>query len=171
MVLASLREGRIDRARAMVFAEELVLLSKIEACAIAMALIRPAEKMTTSQLRAAIRALILATIPGSKDERDRQRAKRARREARVEVWTESSGNAAIAGREMPASEVIAADQRLTAIARKLKNAGVPGSMDELRAVALGALLTGRDLDTLLPEPLAPLRRYLASWHRCPARSI
>ena len=64
MVLASLREGRIDRARAVVFAEELILLTRIQACAIAMALIRPAEKMTTSQLRSAIRALILATIPG-----------------------------------------------------------------------------------------------------------
>ena len=151
MVLASLRAGRIDRARAMVFAEELVLLTKIEACAIAMALIRPAEKMTTSQLRAAIRALILAAIPGSKEERDRRRAERARREARVEVWPESSGNAAIAGRELPVNEVIAADQRLTAIARKLRDAGVPGGLEKLRAVALSALLTGRDLDTLLPD--------------------
>jgi hypothetical protein len=113
MVLASLREGRIDRARAVVFATELTLLTKIQACAIAAALIRPAEKMTTSQLRAAIRALILATCPGSGRDRDRERAERARREARVEVWPEGSGNAAIAGRELPESEVIAADQRLS----------------------------------------------------------
>ena len=66
MVRASLRAGRIDLARAVVFATELTLLTKIEACAIAAALIRPAEKMTTSQLRAAIRALILGTCPGSK---------------------------------------------------------------------------------------------------------
>lgn len=149
-VLKSLRAGRIDRARAVVFAEELVLLTGVQARAIAMALIRPAEKMTTSQLRAAIRALILATIPGSKEERDRRRAERARRDARVEVWPESSGNAAIAGRELPTSEVIAADQRLTAIAQKLRDAGVPGSLQQLRAVALSALLTGRDLDTLVP---------------------
>ena len=132
-MLKSLREGRIDRARAAVFAEELILLTLVQARAIAMVLIRPAEKMTTSQLRAAIRALILAEIPGTKEERDRRRAERARREARVEVWPEGSGNAAIAGRELPASEVIAADQRLTAIARKLKEAGVPGTMDQLRA--------------------------------------
>jgi len=79
-------------------------------------------------------------------------AERARRDARVEVWPESSGNAALAGRELPASEVIAADQRVTAIARKLRDAGVPGSLDELRAMAFMALLTGRDLDTLLPDP-------------------
>ena len=158
MVLASLRAGRIDQARAAVFAQELVLLTRIEACAIAAALIRPAEKMTASQLRAAIRAMILAICPGSKQERDRQRAQRARREARVELWPEGSGNAALAGRELPASEAIAADQRLTAIARKLKDAGVPGSLDELRAMAYIALLTGRDLDSLVPseagEPLA-----------------
>jgi hypothetical protein len=150
MVRASLRAGRIDQARAIVFATELALLTKIEACAIAAALIRPAEKMNTGQLRAAIRALILATCPESKHERDRQRAARARREARVEVWPESSGNAALAGRELSASEVIAIDQRLTAIARKLKEAGVPAGMDELRAMAFKALLTGRDLDSLVP---------------------
>jgi hypothetical protein len=149
-VLRSLREGRIDQARAMVFAEELVLLTRVQANAIVMALIRPAEKMTTSQLRAAIRALILAVIPGTREERDRRRAERARRDARVEVWPEISGNAAIAGREIPASDAIAADQRLTAIARKLIEAGVPGTMDQLRALAYTALLTGRDLDTLLP---------------------
>ncbi len=149
-VLKSLRSGRIDRARAVVFAEELVLLTGVQARAIAMALIRPAEKMTTSQLRAAIRALILAAIPGSKEERDRRRAERARRDARVEVWAESSGNAAIAGRELPAGDAIAADQRLTAIAQKLKDAGVPGNLDQLRAVAYITLLTGRDLDALIP---------------------
>ncbi|HET7012846.1 MAG TPA: HNH endonuclease signature motif containing protein [Streptosporangiaceae bacterium] len=151
MVLKSLREGRIDQPRAVVFAEELILLTQAQARAIVMALIRPAEKMTTSQLRAAIRALILATIPGTKEERDRKRAERARRDARVEVWPEASGNAAIAGRELPASEVIAADQRLTAIARRLRDAGVPGSLEELRAMAYTALLTGRDLDALLPD--------------------
>ena len=89
--LKSLRAGRIDRARAVVFAEELALLTAVQARAIAIVLIRPAEKMTTSQLRAAIRALILATIPGSKKERDRRRAARASRDARVEVWPESLG--------------------------------------------------------------------------------
>jgi hypothetical protein len=148
-VLKSLRAGRIDRARAVVFAGELSLLTEVQARAIAMALIRPAEKMTTSQLRAAIRALILAAIPGSKEERDRLRAERGRRDARVEVWPEISGNAAMAGRELPVSEVIAADQRLTAIAQKLKDAGVQGSLEQLRAVAFSALLTGRDLDTLI----------------------
>jgi hypothetical protein len=152
-VLRSLRAGRIDRARAVVFAEELVLLTMVQARAIAMALIRPAEKMTTSQLRAAIRALILATIPGTREERDRRRAERARRDARVEVWPELSGNAAIAGREIPASEAIAADQRLTAIARKLTDAGVPGSLEQLRAMAFIALLTGRNLDTLIGDTL------------------
>jgi hypothetical protein len=150
MVLTALRAGRIDRARAVVFAEELVFLTGIEARAIALVLIRPAEKMTTSQLRAAIRALILATCPGSKQERDRKRAERARLRARVEIWPEHSGNAALAGRELPVSEAIAVDQRLTEIARKLKEAGVPGSLEELRAVVFRALLTGRDLDSLAP---------------------
>src|SRR6185437_7028139 len=40
------------------------------------------------------------------------------------------------------------------IARKLRDAGVPGSLEELRAMAFMALLTGRDLDTLLPGAAA-----------------
>jgi hypothetical protein len=148
-VLAALRTGRIDRARAVVFATELSLLTGVEARAIAMALIRPAEKMTTSQLRAAIRALILAACPASKQDRDRRRAEKGRRDTRVELWPESSGNAAMAGRELPVSEMIAADQRLTEIALRLKKAGVPGNLDQLRAVVFSALLTGRDLDTLV----------------------
>ena len=167
MVLASLRAGRIDRARAVVFADELALLPRIEACAIAAALIRPAEKMTTSQLRAAIRALILAACPGSKEERDRKRAERARSQARVEIWPEPSGNAALAGRELPVSDAIAADQRLTAIARKLMEAGVPGTLDQLRVAAYSALLIGRDLDTLLPDEAGQNDPPPARWRPAP----
>jgi len=62
----------------------------------------------------------------------------------VERWAEDSGNAALAGRELPPDEVFAADQRITAWAQELKNAGLEGGMDELRARALLDLLLGVD---------------------------
>jgi len=55
------------------------------------------------------------------------------------------------GRELPAAEVLAADQRITAWARQLKAAGLDGDMDVLRARAY--------LDLLLGKTPAPARRH------------
>ena len=57
---------------------------------------------------------------------------------------EDSGNAALAGRELPPDEVLAADERITAWARELKAAGLDGGMDEIRARAYLDLLLGKD---------------------------
>ena len=59
----------------------------------------------------------------------------AARERRVEIRAEVSGNAMIAGRELPPTAVLAMDQELTARARVLRKLGVPGGMDELRVQA------------------------------------
>src|ERR1022692_711285 len=104
--------------------------------------------MTTSQLRAALRSMVLSLAP----EALRRRAEKARADARVESWQEGSGNGALAGRELPPAEMIAADQRISAIARSLKEAGATGTMDQLRAAVFTALLAGRDPESLLPEP-------------------
>ena len=145
-VLKALSEGRIDRARALVFAHELAALSDRAAAAIALGFCDIAGSMTTSQLRAVLRSMVLSVDPDAL----RRRAERARADARVETWPEGSGNAALAGRELPAAEVIAADRRIAAIARALKQAGATGTMDQLRAAVFTALLTGRDPDSLLP---------------------
>jgi hypothetical protein len=145
---AGLLSGQIDRAKAGVFAAELAAVSDTVAATIAMALVRAAAGMTTGQLRAELRALVLAVEPDAL----RRRAERGQAEARVETWQEGSGNWGIAGRELPAADAITADQRLTAIARALKDAGASGTMDQLRVAVFVALLTGRDPQTLLPEP-------------------
>jgi hypothetical protein len=62
----------------------------------------------------------------------------------VERWAEDSGNAALAGHELPPDEVLAADQRITAWARELKKSGLEGDMDVLRARAFLDLLLGKD---------------------------
>jgi hypothetical protein len=81
---------------------------------------------------------------GRSPRKARQRREVAARFARVERWAEDSGNAALAGRELPPDEVFAADQRITAVAQELKKAGLEGGMDELRARALLDLLLGTD---------------------------
>ncbi len=146
MVLAALAAGVIDRAKAAVFGAELAALTDVQACAIAAALWRPAARLTTSQLRAQLRALVLMADPDAA----RRRREKARDEARVELWQEGSGNSGLAGRELPAAEVIAADKRVTAIARALRKAGAHGTMDQLRAAVFTALLTGQDPMALIP---------------------
>ena len=146
-VLAALLAGRIDRARAAIFAAELAGLTDLQAAAVAMAFVGAAGSMTTGQLRAALRSMVLYVDPAGL----RRRAEKARGDARVEAWPESSGNASLAGRELPPADVIAADERISAIARALREGGAPGTMDQLRAAVFVALLAGRDPETLLPE--------------------
>ena len=119
MVLRALAEGRIDRTRAEIFASELAALGDVAAATIADALCDVAGSMTTSQLRYALRRMVLAVDPDAA----RRRAAKARADARVETWSEGSGNAGLAGRELPSADAIAADRRIAAIARALKAAG------------------------------------------------
>jgi len=146
-VRRALLEGRIDLTRARIFAEELAGLGDVAAAAVAMGFADIGGAFTTGQLRAMLRAMVLSIDPDAA----RRRAERARDQARVEAWQESSGNMGLAGRELPAGDAIAADKRVTAIARALHDAGAPGTLDQLRAAVFAALLAGRDPASLVPE--------------------
>jgi hypothetical protein len=145
-VQRALLAGRIDLARARIFAEELAGLGDVAAAAVATGFASDAGSMTTGQLRAALRAMVLRLDPAAV----RRRMDKARDDARVEAWLESSGNGGLAGRELPAADAIAADKRISAIARALHSAGAPGTLDQLRAAVFVALLAGRDPEALLP---------------------
>jgi hypothetical protein len=143
---AALAAGDIDVPRAKVIADEVTGLTDDHAAAVEHAVIGRAPGQTTGQLRAAAQRAVKAADP----EAARRRKDEAQREARVERWSEPSGTAALAGRDLPPVEVLAADQNLTALANDLKTAGVPGTLDTLRASVYLALLTGTPLTTLLP---------------------
>jgi hypothetical protein len=80
----------------------------------------------------------------------RRRKERALQDARVERWDEHAGTAALAGRDLPPASVLAADRNLSALARQLKGAGAPGTLDQLRAQIYLALLTGTSVSSLVP---------------------
>ncbi len=152
-VAAALRGGGIDWAKACVFADELAVLDDNEVAAgIAARLAGRAGAggWTTGQLRAGLRRAVLAADP---DAAARRRAQ-ARTDAEVRAWDEASGNAAIAGRELPPAEVLAADARLTALAKWLQRRGAAGTVSQLRAAVYLALLAGRPVTTLLDNPAA-----------------
>ncbi|HUC24409.1 MAG TPA: hypothetical protein VMA73_17000 [Streptosporangiaceae bacterium] len=145
---AELTAGRIDWAKACLFVDLLAGLPDEAANDIAGLVLATGDitRKTTGQLRAALTRAILAYDPDAAQRRREQ----ARKDASVQAWTEASGNAALAGRELSPADVIHADAQLTADARWLAKCGLPGCIDELRALAYTARLTGRSLHTLLP---------------------
>ena len=146
----ALAAGRIDADKAKVFTDQLMLLDVIAANAIAGLVLPGAPGMTTGRIRAELVREIMDYDP----EALIRRRKEAEKDARVETWTETAGTGALAGRDLPPAAVLAADQRLTADARWLKTHGVEDTMDQLRARAFIARLTGQPLDSLLPVPTA-----------------
>jgi hypothetical protein len=148
---AALAAGAIDRAKAYVIADEVSCLDHAHAAAVEAAVIGRAPGQTTGQLRASARRAVLAADPAAAD-RHREKAEK---EARVEVWSEPSGTAALADRDLRPADVIAAEKRIDALARQLKAAGIEGSLDQLRARAYVALLLGQPMPGLLPPASGP----------------
>ena len=142
----ALTAGDIDLPRAMVIADEVTGLDNEHATAVEQVIIGKAAGQTTGQLRAAARRAVLSADPRAA----RKRKERALQDSRVERWDEHGGTAALAGRDLPPASVLAADQNLSALARQLKSAGAPGTMDQLRAQVYLALLTGSSVGSLIP---------------------
>ena len=161
---AALAAGAIDLPRARAIADEVTGLTDEHAAAVDQVIACAAPGQTTGQLRAATRHAVIAADPAAA----RKRKEQALREARVERWDESAGTAALAGRDLPPVSVLAADQNLTALATQLKNAGVAGTLDTLRAQAYLALLTGASVASLLPG--APGTPVLSADHRAAPHS-
>src|SRR5262245_61499729 len=144
---AALTAGAIDLPRARVIADEVTGLTDGHAAAVDQVIASAAPGQTTGQLRAAARRAVIAADPAAA----RKRKEQALQEARVERWDEGAGTAALAGRDLPPASVLAADRNLTALAAQLKNAGVAGTLDTLRAQIYLALLTGAPVTSLLPR--------------------
>jgi hypothetical protein len=140
------RDGRLPESRVKIIVYATAPLDPAEARAAEQLVLGRAGRLTPGGLRAAIAQAVMDVAPG----KARKRREAAAKDARVQRWAEDSGNAALMGRELPPAEVLAADQRITAWARELRQAGLEGSMDELRARAYLDLLLGKD-----SRPAAP----------------
>src|SRR6202044_284521 len=145
---AALASGQIDERRAEVIAEELSGLDDEHAAAVEKLIIAKAPALTTGQLRALARRLVISADPAAA----RQRKEQALKDARVESFTEHAGTAGLSGRDLCPADVLAADKHLTALAQAMKAAGTTGTMDTLRAHAYLHLLTGQPASGLLPHP-------------------
>jgi hypothetical protein len=130
----------LSEEKVAIIARATAVLTPQEARAAEALVLDRAGRLTPGALRSAIARAVIEVAPDKAKERREQAA----RQARVERWAEESGNAGLAGRELPAAQVHAVDQRISFWARQLKQAGLDGSTDELRARALMDLLLGTD---------------------------
>jgi hypothetical protein len=137
---AALLDGTISRYKAEIIARATALLDPAEARAAEQKVLDRAARLPPGGLRAAIAHAVMEVAP----KKAKERREAAAKDARVERWAEDSGNAALMGCELPPDEVLAADQRITAWARELRQAGLEGDMDQLRARAFLDLLLGKD---------------------------
>jgi hypothetical protein len=137
---AAFRDGILRQSKVAIIARATAVLDPAEARAAEELVLDRAGRLTPGALRAAIARAVMEVAP----KKARKRREAAARFARVERWSEESGNAALAGRELSPDEVLAADQRITAWAGELKTAGLEGDMDVLRARAYLDLLLGQD---------------------------
>src|ERR1700761_6491476 len=92
--------------------------------------------------------------PGRRS-RPTRRREEAGRAPRVRRCKEDAGTAALAGYGLPPADVLAADQQLTTRALALRDAGLPGTVEELRARAYLDALLDRDSTPPATAPPAP----------------
>ena len=126
--------------KARIIAAATALMDPNEARAAEQEVLDRAGRLTPGGLRAAIARAVMEAAP----DKARKRRETAARFARVERWAEDSGNAALAGRELPPDQVLAVDDRITWWAGELRTAGLDGGTDEIRARAYLDLLLGHD---------------------------
>jgi hypothetical protein len=137
---AAFRSGILGQRKALIIALATAVLDPAEARAAEAKVLDRAGALTPPALRAAITRAVIQVAPGKAQKRREHEAKKTR----VERWAEGSGNAGLAGRELPPAQVLAADQRVTAWAKELRKAGLDGGMDLLTELRAGVgLVSGQ----------------------------
>ena len=148
--LAGMAAGLIDAGRAGWIALYTRSLSPADVARADEVLAQDAPDLRAEQVARKAAALEMKLNPEAVAAR-KEHAKRS--EQRVEARREASGNASLAGRELDTADVLASKAYLDGIAVLLREGGLPGGLDRLRALALTDLTQGRDpLDRISPAP-------------------
>ena len=138
-----LADGTFSLAKARIISEAFALLSDEDAARAEAALIAQVTGKTprTPGQLAALAARIAAQVDPGMAERRRKAAEKV---ARVELFREASGTAALSGRDLPPDAALAAMASVTARAGQYKESGAFGDarMDQYRATAYLDLLGG-----------------------------
>jgi Domain of unknown function (DUF222) len=178
MVYASLLAGRIDLAKARAFVEALSPLSLPVAQAVAVRLLPRAERYyTVGQLRERLRYHVYRADP----ELAGRRVRHSVAQRRVYQQLDAYGTATLAGVCLPPDRAAAAADRVERLARAARADGDARNLDQLRADAMLALLSGAPF-TLRPPVVAhtagadaelaeELAQMQAAWPRSAAPDV
>jgi hypothetical protein len=150
----ALREGVIDAYKAQIIADATQVLDDAGAAAAEALILSDISGKTPGQIRVAAGRAVLTVDP----EAGRRRRERAQKDARVELWREDAGTAALCGYSLPPDEALAADQAISSRARELKAAGLAGTIDQLRVRAYLDTLLGKDSLAALATGAQPTAR-------------
>ena len=137
-VHASLTAGHIDRAKAMLFADYLEPLTDAQNARICAALLPQAPELTTGQLRARLRRMVLAIDP----EAARRRYQKALQQRRLVCYLDEDGTATLSATGLDPTAAQAACERVDGLARALRAAGHPEPLPAIRADLSTALQDG-----------------------------
>ena len=147
--LAGMAAGRIDRDRARVISSATAHLPGELAAVADKVLAEAAPEMRVADLQQKAARLEARLDP----EGVRARKEAARRDRRVELRREDSGAASLAGRELDPAEALAGKASIDAEAVRLRNAGMDGSLAQIRAMILMDRIHQRSpWDRLAPDP-------------------
>src|SRR6201992_4193370 len=149
----ALHEGPTDHLKARLIAEATRVLTDDHAQEVEARILPRAGGQTLGQLRAAVARAVLAVDPQAAI----RRREEAQKDPRVSRWQEDAGTAALAGFGLPPAQVLEADQHTAARSLALREAGLPGSLEELRARSYLDALLGQDSTppTTPDQPPAP----------------
>src|SRR5580692_7735049 len=130
--LAGMAAGVIDRDRARVISNATLHLSDELAAEADKVLADAAPELRLADLHKKAARLESRLDP----EGVRERRDDARHDRRVELRREDSGAASLAGRELDPAEALAGKASIDADAGRLRNAGLPGTLAQIRAAVL-----------------------------------
>jgi Domain of unknown function (DUF222) len=149
--LAGMAAGVIDRDRARVISNATLHLSDDLAAEADKVLAEVAPGIRVADLQRKAARLEARLDPDGVQKRKDE----ARHDRRVELRREDSGAASLAGRELDPADALAGKASIDAEAVRLRNAGLPGSLAQIRALILMDRIAQRspwDRLAPLPEP-------------------
>jgi hypothetical protein len=138
-VFTALETGRIDRNKAWVFADLCADLTPEQAQVVCTRLLSRAGGLTTGELAARIKKLVIALDP----DWAARRYATAMRERNVIGDLDQDGTATVTGSGLPTDQAATAYAHVEELARAAKRAGHPGRVGPLRADIYLACLDGR----------------------------
>ena len=134
----ALAAGTIDLPRARLIAEATSLLTDEDARTVEDQVLPRAGELTNAALRVALRRAVIAADPDGAERRRKQSEARAK----ICLYPDEEGTAALSGYSLPGIGAAAAMARISALARALKASVASGGIDLLRAQVFLGLLCG-----------------------------